>query len=208
MRIRRRRTHLTFWAASAALLGLTGCTTVRLTEPGQTATEQLLISVAVDHAVGQFDPHIPVGTKVFLDAQYFDSAPGDAALYAKYAVASVRDRLLHLGARLVDDRKNADMVAELRTGGQSIDHQDFLIGLPSITVPVPLSGPLTTPKVSIFERDRQTGTAKMAITAYGKDGALTASTGPAYGHSDQTHWVAFFVFSWTNSDLLPETTGQ
>lgn len=195
-------------ALAAMLLGLAGCTTERLTEPGQTATEQLLISVAVDHAVGQLNPTIPAGTKVFVDAQYFDNAPGDAATYSKYAVASIRDRLLKLGARLVDDRKSADMVAELRTGGQSINHTDFLVGLPAVPIPIPLSGTVTTPKVPFFEKDQQTGLAKLAITAYDKDGALTASTGPAYGRSELKHWTVLLFISWTDEDLLPDTIAK
>jgi hypothetical protein len=200
----RRRARLKPAAALAATLALAGCTTDRLTEPSQTATEQLLISTAVDHAVDQLNPTIPSGTKIFVDAQFFDNAPGDAALYSKYAVASVRDRLLRLGARLVDDRKTADMVVELRTGGQSIDHHDFLVGLPAIPVPIPLVGTLSTPKLALYERNRQTGIAKLAVTAYGKDGALTASTGPTYGESDKTEWGLLLFFSWEKQDLLPE----
>jgi hypothetical protein len=190
--------------ALAGMLGLAACTTVRLTEPGQTATEQLLISVAVDHAVSQLNPMISAGTTVFVDAQYVDNAPGDAALYSKYAIASVRDRLLRQGARLVDDRKTADMVAELRTGGQSIDHRDFLVGIPAIPIPIPLVGTFSIPKVAFFERDRQTGIAKMAVTSYGKDGTLNASTGPAYGESDHTQMVALLFFSWSKDNLLPD----
>jgi hypothetical protein len=66
--------------------------------------------------VGQLDRVVPAGATVFVDPQYFDNAPGDAARYSKYAIASVRDRLQRQGARLVDDRKSADMVVELRTG--------------------------------------------------------------------------------------------
>lgn len=195
-------------AVVLVLLGLTGCSTIRLTEPGQTATEQLLISTAVDQAVGGLKPAIPAGTTVFVDAQYVDSAPGDAALYTKYLVASVRDRLLRQGVRLVDDRKSADMVAELRTGGQSIDHDDFLIGLPAIPIPIPLTGTVTTPKVPIYENDTQTGIAKLAVTAYDKQGALTASTGPVYGESDLTHRTLLLFISWTNQDLLPDALKQ
>jgi hypothetical protein len=188
------------------MLGLVGCTSERLTEPNETATEQLLVSTAVDHAVGQLDPKIPAGTKVFLDPQYVDTTPADAALYTKYAVASVRDRLLRLGARLVDDRKDADMVAELRSGGESIDYHDFLLGIPAVPVPVPLSGSLSTPKVALVERDQQTGIAKLAVTAYGKDGALTTSTGPSYGESTLKKWTVLLFVSWTEEDLLPDTT--
>ena len=191
--------------ALGALLGLAGCSTDRLTEPGQSATEQLLISTAVDHAVAQLEPTIPPGTRVFVDAQYFDSAPGDAALYAKYAIASIRDRLLQRGARLIDDRKAADMVAEVRTGGQSIDHHDLLIGIPKIPVPIPLTSSIAvTPKIALFEKDRQRGIAKLAITAIDRDGALVSSTGPVYGSSDQTECTVLIAISWKDEDIRPE----
>lgn len=198
-----RAARLVSLLALVAVVALNGCTTDRLTEPGQTATEQLLISTAVDHAVARLDPAIPVGTKVFVNSQYVDTAPGDAALYTKYFVASVRDLLLRHGARLVDDRKSADMVAELRTGGQSIDHHDFLIGIPAIPIPIPLVGTVTTPKIALFDHDRQTGIAKMAVTAVAKDGALAASTGPTYGSSDKTDFTLLLFISWTDQDLLP-----
>src|SRR5262249_39995690 len=89
-------------AAPAVLLAASAGTTERLAEASQTATEELLISTAVDHAVAQLNPSIPAGTKVFVDAQYYDNAPGDAALYTKYAIGSIRDMLLRRGARLVD----------------------------------------------------------------------------------------------------------
>jgi hypothetical protein len=193
-------------AAFAAIFALSGCATDRLTEPSQTATEQLLISTAVDHAVIQLNPTIPAGTKVFVDAQFVDSAPGDAALYSKYAIASIRDLLLRRGIRLTDDRKGADMVAELRTGGQSIDHHNFLFGIPAIPVPIPLAGTIETPKLALFERDKQTGIAKLAITAYDKNGALTTSTGPVYGFSERTSFTLLLAFSWQHSDLLPKDT--
>lgn len=200
-----KRARLAPMATLAAMLALAGCTTTRLTEPGQTANEQLLISTAVDQAVSQLNTTIPAGTKVFVDGQYVDTAPGDAALYTKYFIASVRDRLLRQGARLVDDRGSADMVAELRTGAQSINHDDFLIGLPAIPIPIPLTGTVTTPKVAIFENDDQTGIAKLAVTAYDKDGALTTSTGPVYGKSELAHKVLLLFISWTDQDLLPDT---
>ena len=98
------------------------------------------------------------------------------------------------------------IAAELRTGGQSIDHHDFLLGVPAIPIPIPLSGAtLSTPKIALFERDRQTGIAKLAVTAIGKDGTLTASTGPRYGVSDETKWTVLLFLSWTDEDLLPDT---
>jgi uncharacterized protein DUF6655 len=129
-------------------------------------------------------------------------------LYSKYAIASVRDRLLRQGAHLMDDRKDADVIVELRTGAQSIDHDDLLIGLPSIPIPSPLAGTVTTPKIAFYENARHAGIAKMAITAYARDGALVVSTGPSYGRSDERRRVLLLFFSSTDSDLLPKATKE
>jgi hypothetical protein len=117
-------------------LAVGACTTVRETNPPRTATEELLISTAADRAADRLSPAIPNGTKVFVDATYLDGTD------AKYATATMRDRLLKLGAHLVVDRKSADMVVELRAGSLSIDEHSFLIGIPSFAVPVPLAGTL------------------------------------------------------------------
>jgi hypothetical protein len=115
IRVKRRATRL----GLTAVLALAGCTTVRSTEPNQTATEQLLITTAIDHAAAELKPAIPTGSKVFVDPQYFDAA-GDSAPYPKYAMGAVRDELLQEGAHLVADRKSADIVVEPRSGAQSI----------------------------------------------------------------------------------------
>lgn len=189
---------------TAALLA--GCVTTRVTEPPQTATEQLLISTAVDHAVAKLDPHLPRGAKVFVDTSYFDTAPADAMLFPKYAIAALRDRLLRQGADLVDSRKKAQIVVELRSGAQSIDHDAFLIGVPSFKVPIPFaSTPLELPEVALYKRDRQSGIAKLALTAYGaKTGALDASTGAKFGVSDHIRYRVLVIFSWGRNDIQPK----
>src|SRR5258708_28691143 len=60
--------------------------------------------------------------------------------YPKYLIGAVRDRMLRAGLKLVDNREAAEIVVELRSGGQSIDHKTLLIGIPSFPVPVPLAG--------------------------------------------------------------------
>jgi hypothetical protein len=182
-------------AALLAALSLGGCTTVRLTEPGQTATERLLISSASSIESSRRAARSSSTPQ--------DNAPGDAALYSKYALASVRDRLLRQGAHLVDDRKSADMIVEPRTGAQSIDHDDLLIGLPSIPIPIPLAGTVTPPRIAFSEKDHQIGVAKIAIRASARDGALVTFTAPGYGGSNETRQVALF-FSWKDSDLPPK----
>ncbi len=192
-------------AVAAGALALAGCARERLNEPKHTGTEELLISTAIDHVVNQLKPTFPPGSKIFVDPQYFDTTPADEILYAKYAIGAVRDQLLKQGVRLVEDRKSADVVVEPRSGAESIDHDMFLIGIPSFDVPIPLAEKLTFPEIALFKKDRQTGVSKLAITAYAaKDGSLIDSVGPVLGYSDRTRRVVLLFYAWTETDAPPD----
>lgn len=191
--------------AIAAALVLGGCTTERVTEPQESATEQLLVSNAVDRAVGGLNPGLPAGSKIFVDAQYVDTTPSDHMRYPRYLIGAVRDRLLRGGLQLVDERRSADAVVELRSGAQSIDHDTVMVGLPSLTIPVPLAGTVNTPEIALFKKDRRNGIAKLAVTAYSPhDGGLAASSGPTYGRSGDTQWTVLLFISWADGDTRSE----
>ena len=190
-------------APLGALLSLTiaACATDRQTDPPRTATEELLVSTAVDHAVDQIKLPLPPDSKVFVDTQYFDS---DGVVLPKYTISAVHDQLLRQGAHLVNDRKEADVVVEMRSGAQSIDYSTFLIGIPSFPLPIPFAGTLTFPEIAFFKISKQTGVSKLALTGYSqKEGSLTASSGPQYGESQRKAVMILFV-SWTDSNLVPQ----
>lgn len=180
-------------------LSAAGCATARQTSPPRTATEQLLISTAADHAADELKFPIAPGAKVFVDAQFVEG------IDVKYTIGTVRDRLLKQGAALADKRENADVVVEIRSGGQSIDESSFLLGIPSFDIPVPLTGTVKTPELALFKHAKQQGISKVAVTAYGqKDGALRFSSGPDYGFSHRTQWTVLLLVSWTRDDLIPK----
>lgn len=182
------------------VLGVAGCTTARETNPKRTATEQLLISTAVDHAADQLNLGLPKGMKVFLDTQYFEGTD------QKYAISAIRDRLLKQGARLVADKGNADAVVEIRAGALSVDEDTTLFGIPSFDIPIPLSGPLKFPEIALYKKYRRIGVAKFAMTGYdAKQGNIKASSGPDYGYSHRTKWTVLVFISWTKDDLIPES---
>jgi len=167
--------------------------------PQRSATEQLLISTAADHAVEEIDLQIPSGAKVFVDATNFEG------IDSKYAIGALRDRILHLGGHLVSERILADTVVEIRSGALSVDQTQTLVGIPKFDVPIPLAGPLGFPEIALFKKSERRGVAKFAATSYGvKDGEGRGSTGPRYGFSHDTHWVLLFFFSWSSGDVLPE----
>jgi len=185
-----------------AVAALAGCATLRQTDPPLTADEQLLISTAVDRSSAMLKPEIPPGSRVFLDATNLD-ADKEIVIYPKYTIASVRDQLLRSGFRLVDDRAQADVILELRSGAQSINEKNFLIGIPNVTVPVPLAGPMTIPEIALYKYHRLRGVSKLALVARSPDGRFLYSTGMQYGESQKKRWVFLLLFSGGTHDLGP-----
>ncbi|WP_162912915.1 DUF6655 family protein [Rhodospirillaceae bacterium SYSU D60014] len=178
-----------------------GCSGTRRTEPSRTATEQLLISAAVDHALDGLDLGIPQGTKLWVDARYFESIDRD------YAVGAIRNHLLREGGRLVNGRAEADAVVEIRSGALSTDRNEMFVGIPSVDLPIPLVENASTPELGILKKNDETGVAKIGMTIYEmKTGALApySPAAPAYGFSDRTRWVVLSLISWTNTDVMPE----
>ena len=193
----------TLLALILAVLALGACTSMRETSPQRTATEQLLISTAVDRAIAQVNLEIPEGTKVFVDSEQLEGSDG------KYAAGEMKDRLLRRGARLVADRGKADAVVEVRAGALSMDDKQMLVGTDSFDVPVPLAGQAAKiPEIALYKEKERLGVAKIAAIGYSAtDGKLINSSGPQFGYSHENEQVLLFFFSWRSNDLPKEKAG-
>lgn len=145
-------------------IAVTGCGLTRSTDTARTATEQLLVSDAIDRAISSMDLKTLSGQAVFLD----DSKVSDA-VDKNYLVSSLRQYLLANGCQLKDKREDADFVVEARAGAVGTDRNDLLFGLPSMNVPqIPLVQPVPAviPEIPIAKRKDQRGVAKIALFAY------------------------------------------
>jgi len=188
--------------AALALVGVvvTGCTTVRETQPTQTAREQLMMSTAADEASLKITPNVPQGNAIFVDSAQFSD---DAEYRTEYAVARIQARLLKLGYRVVGSADKADTVAQISTGALSIDQRDQLWGIASAPIPIPLTGTIHTPELAIYKKATRTGVAKFNVAFYNaKTGDLQDVDGPVYGfsHYDKS---TLFGYGWKKSNLLP-----
>lgn len=190
---------LTILPLIPAMFALAACTSVRESSPQRTATEQLLISTAVDRAVERMNLNVPEGTKVFLAADQLEGPDG------KYATAAMRDRLLRRGAHLVADRGQARAVVEIRAGALSIDDKKLLVGTEGFDVPVPFAGQFGVPEIALYREKERLGVAKLAAVGYSvPEGKLIDSTGSQLGYSHQEEKVLLFFFSWRSTDLPQE----
>ena len=182
---------------------LTGCANVRITNPPSTATEQFLLSQSAVAAVQGMTFEPLYGRRVFIDSQYFAPATKE------FVLAEFRAKLLNSGLRLVPERKDAEIVMEVRSGGVGIDRYENLFGIPAFTTPggattlataIPMAS-IITPELAISKKIRQISYASIAYVAYWADtGEVVATGGPNVG---KTYREDFWLFGFG-----PHTTGD
>lgn len=185
------------------LLTAGGCATIRVTDPPRTATEQYLMSQAITAALRQLNVDGLRDRKVWLETGYFTGAEqvivnGEIRqrLFTTpeqaFAAGELRERLLLAGARIVPDRKLAEVIVEVRSGGIGVDRLENLIGIPaSVLNGIGVGGstttagvPITTPEIALYKNTRQRGFASISFVAYRADtGEYLTSSGPYIGRT-------------------------
>ena len=166
-----------------------GCGTTRTSNSQRTATEQLLISDAIDRSVESLDFSRLAGETV-----YFDHSRLMEVLDDDYLISSFRQHILASGCILKDVREEATYVVEPRVGAVGTDNDELLFGLPATNVPqVTLLAalPPAIPEVPIAKRHNQRGVAKIAVFAYHREtGQAVWQSGTAIRESTSTDiWV-------------------
>ena len=110
----------------ALTLMLVGCGTTRQ----YTATEQLVMSVAVDRSIGRIDFRPLGGRKVYLDTSYLRHVKGEGFVNAEYVTSALRQQIVAAGCLLQDANLEADVVIEARIGTLGQDDHRVTFGLP------------------------------------------------------------------------------
>jgi hypothetical protein len=178
-----------------------GCATIRVTDPPRSATEQFLMSQAITAALRQLNVDALRDRKVWVETGYFTGAEqvivnGEVRqrLFTTpeqaFAAGELRERLLTGGARIVQDRKLADVIVEVRSGGIGIDRLENLIGVPASVLGGGVGGsatsgvPIAIPEIALYKNTRQRGFASVSFVAYRADtGEYLTSSGPYIGRT-------------------------
>ncbi len=162
------------------LISATGCGTTK----SFTATEQLLMSDAVDSTISKMDFRALSGHKVFLDTQYVVGAgkviPGVAMpvnlVNSDYIISGLRQQLTAAGCMLVDTKELAEIVCEARCGALGTDGNSMIYGLPAsnflstASSVIPGSPPLPAiPEISVAKRELKSAAAKVSVFAYDRE---------------------------------------
>jgi len=154
-----------------AFTPLVGCASSRTSDTARTATEQVLLSNAIDRSLNNVSFDQLSGRKVFIDDKYLDSVDKG------YVMGSLRHKTLAAGGQLAKDADSADLVIEPRSGGIGTDSEDSFIGIPKMSLP---GTALSLPDVKFISRTTQLGTAKIGLVAY------DPKTGTSFGLGGQS----------------------
>lgn len=171
-----------------------GCTTVRTTNPTESAEQQLLIATAADRAATALAEQVSPGLTAWIDPA------GISVREQSYAIAAIEDALLKRGVKLVHEASKADAVILPRAAMLSTAERTTLLGIPS--VPVPLLPGAILPALSLYSESEAKGSAKFAASVYDTHtGKLIVSTDPTYGFTRQDSGTVLFVFAWRKNDV-------
>ena len=175
---------------------LSGCHSLRVSEPKRTAAEQLLLSTAADRGLQGVNLAPLRGKKVFLEEQYFRSYDQE------YILGAIRELISTNGAFLVRKIDDAEIIVEARCGGLGIDTRTSLFGIPEIPIPIPMVGTLATPEIALYKAELHDSTGKFVLLAYdNKTGAYVHSTGSLAGKAYFNFYKLLGFFNWRSTDI-------
>jgi hypothetical protein len=170
--IRRVTAAACFALALAAGMSGAGCSINK----SRLATEQFVVSDAVDRAVAAIDFSPLSGQKVYFDTKYVDSVKLGAGANIEYVVSSLRQQMLAYDCRLQEKMETADYIVEARVGVLGYDGHEITYGIPGSaalgTASMLVGNPLPTgaaPELSLGRRNHQSGAAKIGLFAYDRE---------------------------------------
>jgi hypothetical protein len=140
------------------------------------ATEQLVVSDAVDRAVATIDFSPLSGRKVYFDTKYLAGVKLTPNGNTEYVISSLRQQMVAYDCRLMDKPEEAEFIVEARIGVLANDGHELTYGIPgtaafttaSVFLAAPVPAP-AMPELSLGRRNHQQGTAKIGLFAYDRE---------------------------------------
>lgn len=180
-------------------LTLTACASTTETNPGRTATEQLLLARASDRAVEGLILPLPAGSSIYVDETYFQ---GEGA---RYAISAIRAALSDAGFRLARTKDDADAVFEVRAGALSLEQMRRVFGIPEMRIPINETfNVVSLPELSIYSHRDRVGVAEFSGFLYeAKTGAPLGAVLPMIGSYRIRSHKAMMMVTWGQQQAQP-----
>ncbi len=150
-----------------------GCGTTKFSDTSRTATEQLLISSAMEELVDEYDYSRLLGLKVFVKT-------ANSSTDVDYLKSLVRQQLAANGAFVKDGEDSADYIVEIAPGAVGTNRYELMYGIPETTIPAlgTITSATSIPEFALIKRTDQKAQVKLRMWAYNKTtGAIIWQSG-------------------------------
>lgn len=151
-----------------------GCGTTKWSDTSRTATEQLLISSAMDDVIDEFNFYPLSGRKIYINDK------GVSSTDKEYLLSLLRQQLAANGTFIMEKKEDADYILEVSTGAVGTNRYDLMYGIPETSVPAlfSLGSGTTIPEISLIKKTDQKAQIKLTMWAYNqKTGAIIWQSG-------------------------------
>lgn len=197
-----------------ATSSLVGCGTTKFSDTGRTATEQLLISSAMEDVVDEYDYSRLAGLKIHIKI-------ANSTTDSSYLQSLVRQQLAANGAFVRDSVDDADYVLEVAPGTVGTNRYELMYGIPETSIPaIGTLAATSIPEFALIKRTDQKAQVKLNMWAYNKTtGAIIWQSGVQTKSANiRDRWI-FGAGPFTNAsydeagmrlgaDALPATIGE
>ena len=186
-------------ALGLAALTLAACASTTETNPGRTATEQLLMARASDKAVEGLSLPLPSAASIYVDETYFQ---GEGT---RYAISAIRAALSDAGYRLAPNKDAADAVFEIRAGALSLEQMRRVFGIPEMRIPINETfNVVSLPELSIYSHRDRVGVAEFSGFLYeARTGAPLGAVLPMIGSYRIRSHKAMMMVTWGQQQAQP-----
>lgn len=193
---------------------LVGCGTTKFSDTGRTATEQLLISSAMEDVVDEYDYSRLAGLKVHIKI-------ANSTTDSDYLKSLIRQQLAANGAFVRDALDEADYVLEVAPGAVGTNRYELMYGIPETSIPaIGTLAATSIPEFALIKRTDQKAQVKLNMWAYNKTtGAIIWQSGVQTKSANiRDRWI-FGAGPFTDAsydeagmrlggDALPTTIGE
>jgi len=161
-----------FLPLALATAPLVGCGTTKFSDTGRTATEQLLISSAMEDVVDEYDYSRLAGLKVHIKI-------ANSTTDSDYLKSLIRQQLAANGAFVRDALDEADYVLEVAPGAVGTNRYELMYGIPETSIPaIGTLAATSIPEFALIKRTDQKAQVKLNMWAYNKTtGAIIWQSG-------------------------------
>ncbi|MDO5553042.1 MAG: hypothetical protein Q4G68_04720 [Planctomycetia bacterium] len=150
------------------------CGTTKWSDTSRTATEQLLITSAMEDVIDEFDFYPLTGRRVYINKE------GVNCTDSHYLFSILHQQLAANGVLVQEKKDEADYILEIAPGAVGTNRYDLMYGVPETKVPsiIPVGGGSSIPEISIIKRTDQKAQVKLMMWAYNRaSGAIIWQSG-------------------------------